>query len=622
MDIEIVKEKVTNENTATYRLALPIAQKNTAETYEPMRIVSNEQESAPAVQMNNEAEEALQMYQRKKCIDMQRRLYENNEQSMIRLNEAVKRKALDIEADERRRRNHERLRCKREGEYSIVEISPSGVPLIKNRNAYDEEMVHEFVDLTFPKLCKIYSTNLLTKEKYVIWRLSYHTKQRYTEIYISDENLCKTDYIVRCLKESGVKIKAKNKQKRIEKVALLISELLAQKEEIEIPYSTGWYCAEQKYLAYAEKVEKTWRGLVEGKAANYPVHETSIVNDFQTLLEWLSTPVALMVFQALYRVPFELKEHCKPAGIILTVENRRMANVFLDYLKSLFPNVIRLRKNSREYVPNDGIGILLYNSEMKGLEIEKFLLESEFFPVLLVDNRRSLDNVIRECMVPVLNISEEDCALFQDKAYVGTLLTIRQKSIAGHWVEHKILEGTQTGKPWEMESFWQHQSIILSELLHFLLNNEDEYHKGMKYMKKVFEEKTEIYYVAASDSQDITETFIELFEKADLQQKGRDNITWEELERNEETIICTPTDFWLTPGCLKKIIHPVVAVMSERTIKRALAETGVLKSEKSDFTKKLTLKESPNNLIAVRRRMINLDRTCVETLLVPEEERR
>lgn len=614
MDIEIVKEKVTNENTATYRLALPIVQKNTAETYEPMRIVPNEQESAPAVQMNNEAEEALQMYQRKKCIDMQRRLYENNEQSMIRLNEAVKRKELDIEADERRRRNHERLRCKREGEYSIVEISPSGVPLIKNRNAYDEEMVHEFVDLTFPKLCKISSTNLLTKEKYAIWRLSYHTKQRYTEIYISDENLCKTDYIVRCMKESGVKIKAKNKQKRIEKVALLISELLAQKEEIEIPYSTGWYCAEQKYLAYAEKVEKTWRGLVEGKAANYPVHETFIVNDFQTLLEWLSTPVALMVFQALYRVPFELKEHCKPAGIILTVENRRMANVFLDYLKSLFPNVIRLRKNSREYVPNDGIGILLYNSEMKGLEIEKFLLESEFFPVLLVDNRRSLDNAIRECMVPVLNISEEDCALFQDKAYVGTLLTIREKSIAGHWVEHKILEGTQTGKPWEMESFWQHQSIILSELLHFLLNNEDEYHKGMKYMKKVFEEKTQIYYVAASDSQDITETFIELFEKADLQQKGRDNVTWEELERNEETIICTPTDFWLTLGCFKKIIHPVVAVMSERTMKRALVETGVLKSEKSDFTKKLTLKESSNNLIAVRKRMINLDRTCLETI--------
>ena len=622
MDIEIVKEKVTNENTATYRLALPIVQKNTAETYEPMRIVPNEQESAPAVQMNNEAEEALQMYQRKKCIDMQRRLYENNEQSMIRLNEAVKRKELDIEADERRRRNHERLRCKCEGEYSIVEISPSGVPLIKNRNAYDEEMVHEFVDLTFPKLCKISSTNLLTKEKYAIWRLSYHTKQRYTEIYISDENLCKTDYIVRCLKESGVKIKAKNKQKRIEKVALLISELLAQKEEIEIPYSTGWYCVEQKYLAYAEKVEKTWRGIVEGKAANYPVHETSIVNDFQTLLEWLSTSVALMVFQALYRVPFELTEHCKPAGIILTVENRRMANVFLDYLKSLFPNVIRLRKNSREYVPNDGIGILLYNSEMKGLEIEKFLLESEFFPVLLVDNRRGLDNAIRECMVLVLNISEEDCALFQDKAYVGTLLTIREKSIAGHWVEHKILEGTQTGKPWEMESFWQHQSIILSELLHFLLNNEDEYHKGMKYMKKVFEEKTQIYYVAASDSQDITETFIELFEKADLQQKGRDNVTWEELERNEETIICTPTDFWLTLGCFKKIIHPVVAVMSERTIKRALVETGVLKSEKSDFTKKLTLKESPNNLIAVRKRMINLDRTCVETLMVPEEERR
>ena len=614
MDIEIVKEKVTNENTATYRLALPIVQKNTAETYEPMRIVPNEQESAPAVQMNNEAEEALQMYQRKKCIDMQRRLYENNEQSMIRLNEAVKRKELDIEADERRRRNHERLRCKREGEYSIVEISPSGVPLIKNRNAYDEEMVHEFVDLTFPKLCKISSTNLLTKEKYAIWRLSYHTKQRYTEIYISDENLCKTDYIIRCLKESGVKIKAKNKQKRIEKVALLISELLAQKEEIEIPYSTGWYCAEQKYLAYAEKVEKTWRGLVEGKAANYPVYETSIVNDFQTLLEWLSTPVALMVFQALYRVPFELKEHCKPAGIILTVENRRMANVFLDYLKSLFPNVIRLRKNSREYVPNDGIGILLYNSEMKGLEIEKFLLESEFFPVLLVDNRRSLDNTIRECMVPVLNISEEDCALFQDKAYVGTLLTIREKSIAGHWVEHKILEGTQTGKPWEMESFWQHQSIILSELLHFLLNNEDEYHKGMKYMKKVFKEKTEIYYVAASDSQDITETFIELFEKADLQQKGRDDVTWEEMERNEGTIICTPTDFWLTLGCFKKIIHPVVAVMSERTMKRALVETGVLKSEKSDFTKKLTLKESPNNLIAVRKRMINLDRTCLETI--------
>lgn len=619
MKVEILRSLV-DENEKTYPLNLPIQQE--AKAYTPMQITPNEQESTLAVQMNNEAEQALQMYQQKQCVDMQRHLCESNGQSMIRLNEAARRKELDIEADERRRRNHERLRCKREGEYSIVEISPSGVPLMKNRNAYDEEMVHEFVDLTCPKLCKISSTNQLTKEKHVIWRLSYRAKQGCTEIYMSDENLCKTDYIVRCLKESGVKIKAKNKQKRIEKVALLISELLAQKEEIEIPYSTGWYYDEQKYLAYAEKTEKTWRGLVEGKSINYPVHETSIVNDFQTLLEWLSTPVALIFFQALYRVPFELAEHCKPAGIILTVENRRMANVFLDYLKKLLPNVMQLRKNSREYVQNDGIGILLYNPGMKGWEIEKFLLESDFFPVLLVDNRRCLDNVIHECMVPVLNISEADCVLFQDSAYVGTLLTIRQKSVVGHWVEHKILEGTQTGKPWEMESFWQHQSIILSELLHFLLNNEDEYHKGMKYMKKVFEEKTEIYYVAASDSQDITETFIELFEKADLQQKGRDNITWEELERNEETIICTPTDFWLTLGCFKKIIHPVVAVMSERTIKRALAETGVLKSEKSDFTKKLTLKESPNNLIAVRRRMINLDRTCVETLLVPEEERR
>lgn len=611
MKVEI-ERRSADENEKTYTLNLPRQQEE--KVYTPMRIVPKEQESAPAVQMNNEAEQALQMYQQKQCIDMQRHLFESSEQSRIRLNEAAVKKDMVIETDECKRRNHERLRCKREGEYSIVEISPSGVPVMKNRNAYDEEMVQEFVDLTCPKLCKISSTNLLTKETYVIWRLSYHAKQGYTEIYMSDENLHKTDYIVCCLEESGVKMKAKNKQKRIEKVALLISELLAQKEKIEIPYSTGWYYDEQKSLAYVEKTEKTWRGLVEGKSANYPEHETSIVNDFQTLLEWLSTPVALMFFQALYRVPFELTEHCKPAGIILTVENRRIANVFLDYLKSLFPNVIRLRKNSREYVPNDGIGILLYNSGMKGWEIEKFLLESDFFPVLLVDNRRCLDNAIHECMVPVLNISEADCELFQDSTYVGTLLTIREKSITGHWVEHKILEGTQTGKPWEMESFWQHQSIILSELLHFLLNNEDEYHKGMKYMKKVFEEKTEIYYVAASDSQDITETFIELFEKADLQQKGRDDVTWEELERNEEMLICTPTDCWLTLGCFKKIIRPVVAVMSERTMKRALVETGVLKSEKSDFTKKLTLKESPHNLIAVRKRMINLDRTCLETI--------
>ena len=133
MKVDILRSLV-DENEKTYPLNLPIQQE--AKAYTPMQITPNEQESTLAVQMNNEAEQALQMYQQKQCVDMQRHLCESNGQSMIRLNEAARRKELDIEADERRRRNHERLRCKREGEYSIVEISPSGVPLMKNRNAY------------------------------------------------------------------------------------------------------------------------------------------------------------------------------------------------------------------------------------------------------------------------------------------------------------------------------------------------------------------------------------------------------------------------------------------------------------------------------------------------------
>ena len=36
--------------------------------------------------------------------------------------------------------------------------------------------------------------------------------------------------------------------------------------------------------------------------------------------------------------------------------------------------------------------------------------------------------------------------------------------------------------------------------------------------------------------------------------------TWEELENNE-IIICTPTDFWVTTRCLKEIIRPIVSVI-------------------------------------------------------------
>ena len=55
-------------------------------------------------------------------------------------------------------------------------------------------------------------------------------------------------------------------------------------------------------------------------------------------------------------------------------------------------------------------------------------------------------------------------------------------------------------------------------------------------------------------------------------------------------------------------------------IEKMFAKSGALKSEKADFTKKLTLKESPNNPIAVRKRMINLDRACLEMFMVQEEE--
>lgn len=79
------------------------------------------------------------------------------------------------------------------------------------------------------------------------------------------------------------------------------------------------------------------------------------------------------------------------------------------------------------YVPNDGIGILLYNPDIKTLELEKFLFEADFFPVLLVDNVSSLGEFLVDSRVPVLNISDADCTLLQDNMYIGTLLTIRDK---------------------------------------------------------------------------------------------------------------------------------------------------------------------------------------------------
>lgn len=617
MEIKIVNEKVMNEET--YRLNLPTAEKHKTEAYEPMRVITNEQNSTSGMQMNNETEQIPKMYQQRQSVDREDVWHKSQVESMIRVNEVAQKKAVDVAADECRRRNRERLRSKREGEYKVVEISPAGVPLIKNRNAYDEEMVHEFINLTYPMLRKISSTDLLTQEKHTIWRFSYCTEKGHTEIYITNENLNTPEHMVRCLKENGVEIKANGKKKRAEEVALLISNLLTRATEVEIPYSTGWYYNKEMSLTYTQKAEETWRGLVKGEIVIYPEYEASIVNDVQLLLDWLSTPVALIFFQALYRVPFELKEHCKTAGIILTVENRRMANVFLDYLGNTFPNVIRLRKNSKVYVPNDGIGILLYNPDIKTLELEKFLFEADFFPVLLVDNVSSLGEFLVDSRVPVLNISDADCTLLQDNMYIGTLLTIRDKNIAEHWVGNKTKEEAQKVNPWKMESFWRHQQIIASDLLYFLLKNEDEYYEAMKYMKRSFEEKTELYYLATFDSEDITEVFAELIEKSNIQQKQRKDVTWEELENNE-IIICTPTDFWVTTRCLKEIIRPIVSVISERRVKSALAKSGALKSEKADFTKKLTLKESPNNPIAVRKRMINLDRACLEMFMVQEEE--
>lgn len=81
------------------------------------------------------------------------------------------------------------------------------------------------------------------------------------------------------------------------------------------------------------------------------------------------------------------------------------------------------------------------------------------------------------------------------------------KSIAEHWVGNKTKEEAQKVNPWKMESFWRHQQIIASDLLYFLLKNEDEYYEAMKYMKRSFEEKTELYYLATFDSEDITEVF-------------------------------------------------------------------------------------------------------------------
>ena len=52
MEIKIVNEKVMNEET--YRLNLPTAEKHKTEAYEPMRVITNEQNSTSGMQMNNE----------------------------------------------------------------------------------------------------------------------------------------------------------------------------------------------------------------------------------------------------------------------------------------------------------------------------------------------------------------------------------------------------------------------------------------------------------------------------------------------------------------------------------------------------------------------------------------
>lgn len=133
MEIKIVNEKVMNEET--YRLNLPTAEKHKTEAYEPMRVITNEQNSTSGMQMNNETEQIPKMYQQRQSVDREDVWHKSQVESMIRVNEVAQKKAVDVAADECRRRNRERLRSKREGEYKVVEISPAGVPLINS--SYD-----------------------------------------------------------------------------------------------------------------------------------------------------------------------------------------------------------------------------------------------------------------------------------------------------------------------------------------------------------------------------------------------------------------------------------------------------------------------------------------------------
>lgn len=90
MDIEIVKEKVINEET--YRLNLPTAKQHKTEVYEPMQVITNEQNSTSGMQMNNETEQIPKMYQQGKSVDREDVLYISQVQSMIRVNEAAQKK--------------------------------------------------------------------------------------------------------------------------------------------------------------------------------------------------------------------------------------------------------------------------------------------------------------------------------------------------------------------------------------------------------------------------------------------------------------------------------------------------------------------------------------------------
>ena len=290
-------------------------------------------------------------------------------------------------------------------------------------------------------------------------------------------------------------------------------------------------------------------------------------------------------------------------GIVLVVDNENKAKEFLSLITNQIDSFQKIDSwNSRsKKIDNYCCGLMLINRTSKEEEVEKFLSESQFLPVVIVGG--VMPSYLRNRM-HIFRISQLDVDFVQSNVTGETLTMFRDyiihhiSSICELFQEFPTMEIVEDymGSP-DMKGIYSVMAVTGYIFSKFLRSNQTEKQVNAflwNYLKEC-EERLQLIpeFGCGMDLPGILSDLVWKYcdddcdvRIVDIQDIGGD--TWT-LFHEKKAILFDENYYYFSPEMFRWICNPLLQTISEPELKRQLKQNEIIFCQSGDYTVKKTI---------------------------------